>query len=208
MPSARTAVACAVLGSSLILHGGMLCSKSVEGWLAADTFSLDLSTWQWTRLAPSQERAVGSNTINLPRANHSAVAVPGAAAVMLLGECVHTCDDSLTRAWAQHKSARCKQTVAPADRAYPCILLLIAAAPAGGTSSRKLAASCDTIECLRHLQEGSDDTSQGTTAAATGAVPDVLAILSNTPTLLGIQPFGHVTSKPPSSGEVQLDRVC
>jgi hypothetical protein len=87
VPSARTAVATAVLGALLLLHGGMLCSKSVSGRLAADTFCLDLNTLSWIKLAPSQERAVGSSSINVPRASHRAVAVPSAAAVMLIGEC-------------------------------------------------------------------------------------------------------------------------
>jgi hypothetical protein len=85
LPSARTAAATAVLGKQLLLHGGMLCSKSVAGRLAADTFCLDMQTWAWTRLAPSQERAVGGISINAPRASHCAVAVPSAAAVMLIG---------------------------------------------------------------------------------------------------------------------------
>lgn len=86
LPSARTSPATAVLGSQLLMHGGMLCSKSVAGRLAADTFCLNLSSWAWTKLTPSQERAVGSSSMNMPRASHSAVAVPSAAAVMLIGK--------------------------------------------------------------------------------------------------------------------------
>ena len=90
VPSARTSAACAVLGSQLLLHGGMLCAKSVAGRLAADTFCLDLNNWSWTRLTPSQERAVGSNSINTPRASHKGLAVPSAAAIMLIGKpCSH-----------------------------------------------------------------------------------------------------------------------
>lgn len=81
VPSARTAAATAVLGKMLLLHGGMLCSKAVAGRLAADTYVLDLSTLAWTKMAPAQERAVGS----MPRASHRAVAVPSAAALMLIG---------------------------------------------------------------------------------------------------------------------------
>jgi hypothetical protein len=81
VPSARTAAATAVLGKMLLLHGGMLCSKAVAGRLAADTYVLDLSRLAWTKMAPAQERAVGS----MPRASHRAVAVPSAAALMLIG---------------------------------------------------------------------------------------------------------------------------
>jgi hypothetical protein len=88
LPSSHTASAAAVLGGQLVLHGGMLCSKSVAGRLVADTFCLDLNTWSWTRMAAAQERAVGSSSINVPRASHRAVAVPAAAAVMLMGECI------------------------------------------------------------------------------------------------------------------------
>jgi len=86
VPSARTSVATSVLGNQLLLHGGMLCSKSVAGRLAADTFCLDFGTWTWTRLAAAQEKAVGSSSINTARASHRAVAVPSAAAVMLIGK--------------------------------------------------------------------------------------------------------------------------
>lgn len=88
IPSSRTASAAAVLNGQLVLHGGMLCSKSIAGRLVADTFCLDLTTWSWTRMAAAQERAVGSSSINVPRASHRAVAVPAAAAVMLMGECI------------------------------------------------------------------------------------------------------------------------
>lgn len=84
-PSARTSGAAAVLGDQLLLHGGMLVSKSVAGRLSQDTFCLNFSTWTWTRMAASQERAVGSTSINVARASHMAVAVPAAAAVMLIG---------------------------------------------------------------------------------------------------------------------------
>lgn len=84
-PSARTSAATAVLGNQLLVHGGMLVGKSVAGRLAADTFCLDLTSMCWTRLAPLQERAVGSSSINIARASHAAVAVPSAAVVMLIG---------------------------------------------------------------------------------------------------------------------------
>jgi len=76
----------------------------------------------------------------------------------------------------------------------------------GGTSSRQAFASCDTIECLRQIGTAnmgqpthSATSSEGTTAAGVapgGAGPGMEAVLSATPTLLGIQPFGHVTSTP------------
>lgn len=85
VPSARTAVAATVISDQLVLHGGLLCSRSVDGRLTADTFCLDLIKWSWARLTPSQERAVGSIVLNVPRAHHRAVAVPSTAAVMLIG---------------------------------------------------------------------------------------------------------------------------
>jgi hypothetical protein len=69
---------------------------------------------------------------------------------------------------------------------------------AGGTSSRQAFATCDTVECLRQVGSkpaASADTSEGTTAAAAAGGGMEMG-LSTTPTLLGIQPFGHVTSTP------------
>jgi hypothetical protein len=60
-----------------------------------------------------------------------------------------------------------------------------------GTNSRQAHASCDTMECLRLVQA---------TAAAPADIgptaPAMQDVLSDTPTLLGIQPFGHVTATP------------
>ena len=65
-----------------------------------------------------------------------------------------------------------------------------------------MVASCETVECLRQIgaQPGnSTSSSQGTTAAAAAsaaAAPGIEEVLSATPVLLGIQPFGHIMSTP------------
>lgn len=84
---------------------------------------------------------------------------------------------------------------------------------AGGTSSRQACASCDTVTCLRQVGGApaiSARPSEVTTAVAAGGAGQGMAeVLSTTPTLLGIQPFGNVTSTPrfvlaPTTGELQV----
>jgi hypothetical protein len=187
-PSARTSAATAVLGNQLLVHGGMLVGKSVAGRLAADTFCLDLTSMCWTRLAPLQERAVGNSSINIARASHAAVAVPSAAVVMLIGM---SCQ-AATHLCCKHTVVTACSTGVPSGHNNRALSIVCCA---GGTSSRRAFASCDTTECLRQIGSGppaSADTSADAEKAAAGAGLG----LSSTPTLLGIQPFGHVTTTP------------
>lgn len=197
-PSARTSAAAAVLGDQLLLHGGMLVSKSVAGRLSQDTFCLNLSTWTWTRMAASQERAVGSTSINVARASHMAVAVPAVAAVMLIGRQGDTALKA-KRALNRLNALSCKHTAAHGRQICACAVASFMTSPnilcTGGTNNRQAWASCDSIECLRQIGGGPvarKDSSDGISAAVAAAGMG----LSGTPTLLGIQPFAHVTNTP------------
>ncbi|KIY97378.1 hypothetical protein MNEG_10585 [Monoraphidium neglectum] len=91
VPTARTGCASALLrgdsggGACLLIHGGMLCSPSVQGLLTSDAYTLALDTCTWTKLAPNTSRAFGKAAPSQPRINHCAVAVPQAAGALVFG---------------------------------------------------------------------------------------------------------------------------
>jgi len=90
MPTARAGCACALLRNSggcptLLMHGGMLTSPSVQGLLTSDAYSLELDTCTWTKLAPTTSRAFGQQVVGQPRINHCAVSESRSGGVLLLG---------------------------------------------------------------------------------------------------------------------------
>ncbi len=89
VPTARSGCAVALCpsdhGDLLLLHGGMLCSPTVQGLLTAEAYCLDLATGQWSMVQPRVERSFGMPTVGTARINHTAVVVPDASSVLLLG---------------------------------------------------------------------------------------------------------------------------
>ncbi|KAI8464627.1 MAG: hypothetical protein J3K34DRAFT_526059 [Monoraphidium minutum] len=97
VPTARTGCASALLAeggrgvgggrgmTQLLVHGGVLCSPSVQGLITSDAYALDLDTCTWTKLAPIASRAFGNGALSQPRINHCAVALPQGAGMLVLG---------------------------------------------------------------------------------------------------------------------------
>jgi hypothetical protein len=119
VPTARTGCATALLPSGLlVLHGGMLCSPSVQGLTTADIVCLDLSApgcgagnsgatsacITWRRVDPTMpQRVFGGAVCNSARLHHTAAVVPSAAAAVVVGG---------TSQWSSHATcgvAECLQ---------------------------------------------------------------------------------------------------
>lgn len=142
-PSARSRCAIALLpGGRLLLHGGMLCSPSVQGVLSGDAYCLHLLEGMWEKLQPeAPQRAFGGAVLNAPRVSHAAAAVPAARSMLLLG------GTSSLAARAASTSVECLQLVHDSG---PCAThALVAARPAAQTSATAAAHGLAATHDLR-----------------------------------------------------------